>query len=349
MGTFPQGDGKSKVAPTIIDVSKRAKVSKSTVSRYITHKGYVSDSTREAIERAIRELGYRPNETARGLQSSRSNIIGGVVTNLTSSYYSQLVSGIQQACRLAGKGLLLGSGFGYPEEEERATLDMVDRSCDGLLLNLEFPLSAAARDVIEKSGIPVILVGSNEGAIAAGSVTLDNMGGAKEAMRVLLQAGHRRIVHLAGIEAHRDTHARIAGIASALAELGLSLADIAIEYDSFTEEHGYNSVKRLIAQKVDFTALFAGDDEIAAGAIAALKESGRAVPEDVSVVGFDDSFYARHLAPALTTVRLPIATVGELAVEMLLKVIEGATRRSSDIVVPAELIIRNSVTKAKRS
>ncbi|TPJ83355.1 LacI family transcriptional regulator [Mesorhizobium sp. B2-5-13] len=335
------------MAATIIDVSKRAKVSKSTVSRYLTGRGYVSDSTREIVEAAIRDLGYRPNETARGLQSSRSNIIGGVVTNLTSSYYARLVSGIQQACRFAGKGLLLGSGFGYPQQEERATLDMVGRSCDGLLLNLEFPLSASARDILEKSGIPVVLVGSSEGASAAGSVTLDNTGGAKEAMRVLLRAGHCRIVHIGGIPTHHDTHARVAGVALALAEFGLSLDDITIEYDSFTEEHGYNSVKRLIAQGLDFTAVFAGDDEIAAGAIAALKESGKLIPEDVSVIGFDDSFHARHLAPALTTVRLPIDTVGELAVQMLLEVIEGAPPAATHLVVPAKLIQRNSVANAR--
>ena len=330
---------------TIRDVSKAAKVSKSTVSRYIAKNGYVSDATREAVEKAIRELGYRPNKTARGLRSSRNNIIGSVVTNLT-NYHSRLIGGIQQACRVAGKGLLLGSGFGDPNEEEWAVLDLIDRSCDGLLLNIEFPLSAVARDALERSKIPVIIVGSGKVGPAVGSVVLDNAGGAREAMRFLLAAGHRRIVHIAGFPEHNDTQERIAGAELALAEVGMTLDDIIVRNGDFAEDHGYRTVDELLADGTAFTAIFAGDDDIAAGAYLRLKQEGIAIPQDVSVVGFDDSFHARHLTPALTSVRQPIESAGKLAVETLLQVLEGHPPGMTDVVVPTQLIVRDSVAAA---
>jgi LacI family transcriptional regulator len=327
----------------IKDVSKLARVSKSTVSRLISGHGYVSDEARTAIAAAIGDLGYRPNNNARGLRSNRSNIVGGVVADLRSPFYAQLVGGMQQACRRAGKGLLLSGGFGEPQEEERATLELLDRSCDGLLLNLEFPLSQSARDALRKSGVPVVMVGCQDRAVAAGSVTLDNVAGARMAMETLLDAGHRKIVHLGGSEAHKDSVARLTGIAQALAKYDLELSGIIVRHGTFTEEHGHEAVCRLIAEGIDFTAIFAGDDDIAAGAMMALKGLGRDIPKDVSIVGFDDNFHARHLTPPLTTIRQPIGLAGEQAVEMLLAILDGGTPKPKNIVIPTELLRRQSV------
>lgn len=328
---------------TIKDVSRLAKVSKSTVSRVIADNGYVSETKRRAVEEAIATLGYRPNTMARGLRSNRSNIIGGVVLDVTSPFYAQMVGGTQQACRDAGKGLLLSSGFGDTAEEERAIIELVDRSCDGLVLNLENPIRREVSDIIRAAGIPVVMVGASDYPVADGAVTVDNAGGAEAGMTYLLDQGHRRIAHLGGGTAHRDSRQRVRGIERALEAKGLTLDDIHIEHGTFTEQYGYDAIKRLFAHKAPYSAIFAGDDDIAAGAVLALKELGYRIPEDVSVIGFDDNFHARHLTPALTTVRQPIGEVGRIAAEMLLKLLSGHPLEQKTVIVPAELVVRGSV------
>ena len=334
---------------TINDVSKRAGASRSTVSRYISKNGYVSEAAREAIEKAIRDLGYRPNGNARALRSNRSNIFGGVVTDLASPFYAQLVSGLQMACKTAGKGLLLTSGFGDPSEEERAILDLVDRSCDGLLLNLEFPLSDIARDAIAKAGLPFVLIGCGTDSAASGSVNLENRQGAQQMMGHLLQLGHRRILHVSGNAQHPDTLARITGIHDALTQAGLPADRVTIVPGQFSEDHGYATVMQQFATGRPFTAIFAGDDDIAAGALMALKELGNRVPEDVSLAGFDDNFHARHLSPPLTTVNQPIGMAGSHAVSLLINMLESPGSAPAHQLLPTRFVKRSSTATASES
>jgi len=334
---------------TINDVSKRSGASRSTVSRFISKNGYVSKATRHAIEDAIRELGYRPNGNARALRSNRINIFGGVVTDLASPFYAQLVSGLQTACKAAGKGLLLTSGFGDPVEEERAILDLLDRSCDGLLLNLEYPLGAGARAALAKAGLPFVLIGCGTDATAAGSVQLEDRQGARQMMEHLLGLGHRRILHVAGIAQHPDTIARIEGLREALTAAGLAQDCVTIDAGQFDEAHGYHSIKRHFASGRPYTAVFGGDDDIAAGALMALRELGLRVPEDVSVAGFDDNFHARHLYPALTTINQPIGQAGSQAVALLINVLDGRENLVADQILPPGFVLRGSTAPASES
>nr|WP_316650652.1 LacI family DNA-binding transcriptional regulator [uncultured Gellertiella sp.] len=334
---------------TINDVSRRASVSRSTVSRYISGNGYVSEAARLAIEEAIHELGFRPNSNARALRSNRSNIFGGVVTDLASPFYAQLVSGMQIACKKAGRGLLLTSGFGDALEEERAILELVDRSCDGLLLNLEFPISATARQALATAGLPFVLIGCGTDAAASGAVLLENRLGARQMMAHLLGLGHRRILHIAGTLQHADTIARLDGISQALAEAGLGPDAVTTEAGQFSEEHGYATVRRHFSAGRPFTAIFGGDDDIAAGALMALRELGLVVPDDVSLTGFDDNFHARHLSPPLTTVRQPIGEAGSHAVGLLIGVLDGEQPETTEITLPTHFIARSSTATASAS
>ncbi|MCX8508207.1 MAG: LacI family DNA-binding transcriptional regulator [Rhodobacteraceae bacterium] len=333
---------------TINDVSKRAGASRSTVSRYISNNGYVSEAAREAIEAAIRELGYRPNGNARALRSNRTNIFGGVVTDLASPFYAQLVSGLQMACKSAGKGLLLTSGVGDPVEEERAILELLDRSCDGLLLNLEYPLSKGVRTALVKAGLPFVLIGCGTDASAAGAVRLENRLGARQMMDHLLGLGHRHVLHISGSAQHPDTIARVEGIHEALKAKGLPMESVTIAAGQFSEDHGYDTVKRLFAKGRPFTAIFGGDDDIAAGALMALKEQGLRIPDDVSVVGFDDNFHARHLSPPLTTVNQPIGEAGSHAVGLLIGALEDRPTAHRDVILPTHFVHRASTAPASQ-
>ena len=328
---------------TIKDVSRRAKVSRSTVSRIIAGNGYVSDSARQAVEQAIAELGYRPNQMARGLRSHRSNIIGVVVVDIAAPFHAQMVGGIQTRCRESEKNILVASGYADCDEETQALLELIDRSCDGLIIYLENPIGAEPKSIISKSKIPVVVIGGAECEVAQGSVRIDNFTGARDATRYLLGKGHRHIAYFAGNAEYHDTRERLRGIDAALAEAGLSRGDIYLDQGEYSETFGHAAAMRLFAATRSVTAIFCGDDDVAAGALLAAKQRGLSVPHDISIMGFDDNFHARHLTPALTTVRQPTDVAGRAAADLLLEIIEGKPLTSTDITIPAEIVVRESV------
>jgi LacI family transcriptional regulator len=335
--------------PTIKDVSRRAGVSRSTVSRLIAGTGYVSNSARVAVERAIEELGYRPNTLARGLRANRSNIIGAVVVDVASPFYAQMVGGMQKGARAGGRSVLVASGYADRDEEAHAVIELIDRACDGLILYLENPMRDDVVRLIETSKTPIVTIGGDESPVATAKIRIDNFGGARAAMRLLLEHGHRRIAYLSGGLKYRDTHERLRGIAAALGERGLSLDDITVVHGDFNEDFGIEATARLLRGRKSYTAIMAGDDDVAAGALAALKAAGKRVPADISLVGFDDNFHARHLTPALTTVRQPVDDVGYAASALLNDILAGSALAQGEIMTATELVVRDSVGRPART
>lgn len=333
---------------TIKDVSTRAGVSKSTVSRFIADNGYVSEEKRKAIEQAIKELNYRPNTMARGLRSNRSDIVGLVVVDVASPFYAQLAGGVQTACRVAGKSLLVTSGYAEPQSESRAIMELVDRSCDGLILYLENPLDDKVTDLLRKAQLPVVVIGHEQYEVAQANISVDNEAGAYQSMKMLLEKGHRQIAHFSGPLNYRDARDRLQGVRRALAGFGLTEDDIYLRHGIFSDEFGYDATTELVQSGKRFTAILAGDDDIAAGCMLALKQAGLAVPQQVSVIGFDDNFHARHMTPSLTTNRQPIEQVGQVAVETLLKLLKKRPIGQTSLVFPTELIERESVAPPLR-
>lgn len=328
---------------TIDDVSKRAGVSRSTVSRVVANNGYVSEEKRRAIQQAIAELGYRPNTLAQALRSNRSNMIGAVLVDIGTSYFANMVYGLQRATRKAGKALLVSSGYADQDQEARAIIELVDRSCDGILLYLERPLREDVIQIIRAARIPVVTIGRMGSEVARGTVQLDNFGGARDAMTFLLDQGHRKIVHLTGQPDFGDTAARLEGVAAALAARGMCMADIHVVNGTFHQDFGYSATMALIEQGHDFTAIFAGDDDMAAGVLLALRHAGRSVPGDVSVIGFDDTFHARHLWPPLTTIRQPVDHMGETAATLLLSLLSETGAPIQNTIIETTLVVRDSV------
>lgn len=328
---------------TITDVSRRANVSRSTVSRIIAGNGYVSDAAREAVALAIAELGYRPNQMARGLKSNRSNIIGAVVGDIAAPFYAQMAGGMQTGCRRRGKTILVVSGHANPEDETLAILELIDRSCDGLILYLENPVGEMANTIITQNQLPVVVIGGSTCSAAKGTVHIDNFTGARDAVRFLLSMGHRKIAYFSGNLEYHDTRERLRGIDAALGEVGMTRGDIYLDCGTYTEDFGQAAALRLLETGREFTAIFAGDDDIAAGVLLAVRQRGLQVPQDISIMGFDDNFHARHLTPTLTTIRQPIGLAGEKAADLLLSIIAGKTPRETDILIPTDLLIRDSV------
>lgn len=333
---------------TIDDVSKRAGVSRSTVSRVVADNGYVSEEKRRVIQQAITELGYRPNTLAQALRSNRSNMIGAVVVDVGTPYFANMVYGLQRATRKAGKALMVSSGYADQDEEARAIVELVDRSCDGILLYLEKPLRPDVVDIIRAARIPVVMIGRQGCEVASGSVQLDNFGGARDAVNFLLDQGHRRIVHLSGQADFGDTVARLEGIAAALEARGMTMDDIRVVSGEFSQEFGYGSTMALLEEGHEFTAIFAGDDDMAAGVLLALRHAGKSVPDDVSVIGFDDAFHARHLWPPLTTIRQPVDEIGETAATLLLKLLGEPAQALLQTIIGTRLVVRDSVAPPRQ-
>ena len=318
-------------------------MSRSTVSRLIAGNGYVSESARSAVEAAIRELGYRPNTLAQALRSNRSNMIGAVVVDVGTPYFANMVYGLQRACRGAGKSLMVISGFADQDQESKAIIELIDRSCDGIVLYLEKPLRPDVIEMIELAQIPVVMIGRDGSPMAQGVVMLDNIGGAVTAIRFLLDRGHTKIVHLSGQPDFGDTIARLEGIRIALEAHGLSTDSIRIVTGEFSEEFGYSATKALLDEHYDFTAIFAGDDDMAAGVLMALRDAGKSVPGDISVIGFDDTFHAKHLWPPLTTIRQPVDVMGQAAAEQMIKLLSEPQTAQLRTLIGTSLIRRDSV------
>ncbi|WP_052715614.1 LacI family DNA-binding transcriptional regulator [Devosia chinhatensis] len=334
---------------TITDVSRRAGVSRSTVSRVVAGNGYVSDANRKAIEAAIAELGYRPNSMAQALRSNRSNVIGAVVVDIGTPYFANIIYGVQRAIRPAGKSLMVSSGYADQDQEARAIIEMIDRSCDGIVLYLERPMREDAAEILRKAKIPVVSIGHDHCPASGGLVLLDNFEGARSAMRHLLALGHRKIVYLSGDPTIGDAIDRLSGVKAALAEYGMSIEDIEVQAGLFHENFGYQAGSEILRRRKDVTAVFAGADVIAAGLYLAVSEAGLRIPYDISVVGFDDSYHAKFMSPPLTTVRQEPDKLGEYAALHLLELMASSNATQLLSEVKTSLVLRSSAVEVQQA
>jgi LacI family transcriptional regulator len=333
---------------TIRDVSKLAKVSTSTVSRVICNNGIVSQETRKRVLDAIQQLGYCPNPLAQGLKYNRSNVIGVVVPDLSSPYFAHMLRGVEQAVENANLNMIVCSGHADQKSEIKAVKSLLGHRCAALILNIEATLSESEDDLtgLIQERVPVVMLGLHVPRYSQNSVYTDNERGGFLATEYLIRQGHTQIVHLSGPLKYRDSRARLAGYKCALKQAELpDRANYVIEGEEYTEEFGYRAVLDLLEKQVKFSAVFAGDDEIAAGVMEALRAKGLKVPEEVSVIGFDDMFYARLMHPKLTTIRQPIVEMGKAAGELAISLISKKTPTRVKKVFAPQLIIRSSVAR----
>ena len=344
-GSPGPGSAQAPRVATLDEVALRAGVSRSVASRAMNNARNVSAPKREAVARAASELGYVPNATARALATST---VGSVVLAVSNDdpalfgdpFFSQVLVGVAAALDRSELDLTL---MLTSSERGRARLERLLRSrrSDGVMLmalRRDDPLNrvAAATD------LPVVLGGRPLDAEARWYVDVDNRGGARLAAEHLLRSGRRRLATIAGPD---DLHASVArhqGFADAMAVERLPTDWV--EHADFTYEGGARAMTRLLAAHPDIDGVFAASDNMASGALRALKAAGRRVPEDVAVVGFDDLEIARHTEPALTTVSQPIRGLGQEMATMLVRLIDGDSPTS--IILPTRLVVRGSAPGA---
>jgi len=328
--------------PNIRDVAKRAGVSYQTVSRVLNDSPALRDSTRERVLGAIEELGYRPNPAARALVTSRSNTIG--VLSSQSALYGPTTSiqAIEVAARASGYRLSVTSIDSGDYESIRAGLDfLLGQSIDALVvLAPQVRVFEAIREV--SIGVPFVTLEATE-LDPGRSISVDQASGARMAVRHLVELGHTEILHIGGPSDWIEARARFDGYARELGDAGLEpRAEVVGDW---TADFGYRTGLDLLARR-DFTAVFCGNDQTALGLMHACRELGIRVPEDLSVVGFDDTPESAHFAPGLTTVRQNFAEIGRRAVALLLAELRGDDELDHAPIAP-ELVIRESTGPAR--
>lgn len=300
---------------TIREVARAASVSVATVSRVLNDKGPVRDETRHRVLGAARKLSYAPHGAARSLITRKTSTLGVLLPDLYGEFFSELIRGIDCCARESGYHVLV-SGSHSDRAEIEAVLRATRGRVDGLIV-MSPDLDARALRKNLTGGLPILLL-NGEGR-GFDSIRVDNYGGAVAMVRHLIGLGHRRIAHVSGPAGNRDAAERLRGYRDAIRTAsGPAMKPLVVPGD-FREEAGYRAGSRLLDRNDPPTAVFAANDSMAIGLLAAFQESGVRVPGDVAVGGFDDIPIARFTRPALSTVRVPIAELGSKATRRLLE------------------------------
>jgi LacI family transcriptional regulator len=335
---------------TLEKIGELAGVSRSTVSRVINNQESVRPEVRQRVLRVIQETRFQPHAGARALAAQRTQVIGLVIPRSVQSffadpYYPLLIQGIAQACNERRYTLSLFMFHNEVEEQDLYPRVLSRGLLDGVIIT-SFVEGDPLLPLLLESNMPFVLDGRPlfEGPI--NFVDVDNVAGSRNAVAHLVRLGRQRIGHIAGPLNTAVGKDRYQGYAEALARRGRSTEPALLAEGDFTEMSGYQACQSLIAAGVD--AIFAASDKMALGALRALRDAGRSVPDDVAVVGFDDLEAAAISDPPLTTVRQPTREAGVIAVEMLLDIIEDEQEEVRQLFLPTQLVIRESCGAMQR-
>ncbi len=343
-GTIGMTGGGGRAPATLIDVAQFADVHPSTASRALNAKtrDKVSAATVAKVLEAARRLDYQPNSLARGLKMSRTFTIGMLVPDLTNPLFPPIVRGIEDRLRESGLTLVLAN-TDNDDAKERSLLDaMTARRIDGLILataRRDYPLLSE----ILATGMPVVLVNRTTDDGLVPSVVGDDHAGIGQAVRHLVSLGHRKIAHVGGTQNVSTGLGRYHSFLSWMRSEGVDVdPELVVFATWFQEERGASAFEELFSRDVEFTAVVCGNDLIALGGYDVLRERGLKVPDDISIVGYNDIPFNDKFSPPLTSVRLPHYHIGFKAAEMLIEAIEEPDAHPSDVRLRPELIVRAS-------
>jgi LacI family transcriptional regulator len=329
--------------PTIYQVAERAGVSLSTVSRVLNGKASVNKVLKERVEKAVKELNYRPNSVARSLANNRTDSVGVLVPELNAPFFGDLMQAVESTLRAADKHVIISVGRNCLETEKDAIEFLISRNCDALIMHAE-ALSDEYLLELNQSKLPVALVNRQVEGLPEACTSLDNEKGGYLATRHLLELGHKDIAYISGPTDKCDASLRLEGHKRALSEAGLPINPQLIFNGDYSEEDGKIGLLELMARDVPFTALVCANDWMASGAISCARDLGMSLPHDLSVVGFDDVVFAHHVFPRLTTVSNPIAEMAEMSAKYILNKVYGQANNVQLYFEPS-LVVRESTVK----
>lgn len=329
---------------TLLEVARAAGVSAATVSRILNGGARVSEAKRAAVEAAIAALNFKPNALAQSLKRGRSLTFGVLTQSVDSPFFAETLLGIEAALVGTGYEPLIASGHWNPQEEADRLRRLLARQVDGLIVLF----GKLSNDELQRFAlhVPVVATGHELRSPRALAFRLDNELGGYMATRHLLDLGHRDIAHITGDLAHADAVDRLAGYRRALAEAGVPYDERLVVQGNFKEPGGVMAANRLLDAGVPFTAIFAANDQTAYGAHLALYRRGIRVPDDISLIGFDDLPSSLYTTPPLTTVRQPMFDVGRLAAQALLRMVEGEPA-TLDELPELSLVVRETTRRLR--
>lgn len=328
---------------TLENVAEAAGVSPSTVSRILNGTAVVSDAKRKAVDDAIARLGFVPDPLARGLAGGRTLSIGVVTQSLDSPFYGVALRGIEDELDKVGYNALFVSGHWNAAAEARCLDVLRSRRVDGIIV-LTGRLSDQALRACAKA-LPVVVAGRALKAPRLYSLRFDDFSGARMATEHLLELGHRRIACITGDPVHPDATERLRGYRAALEQAGIAFEPGLVVPGEFHEQSGHAAMERLLATRQRFSAVFACNDQMAFGAALALHRRGIKLPQEVSLVGFDDLIGATFAVPPLTTVHQPAYELGGVAAQAMLQLLRG--EQPSVVLPPPRLIARESTRRVR--
>ena len=344
---------------TLKDVAEKVGVSTAAVSQALTNSSsniLVSEKTREKILDVVKELNYSPNVYARSLRTQRTYIIGVVIANIESGHFGPIIGGIEEVVIPREYQFLITDAHGIAGREVACVNYFLSRQVEGIIF-VGAPKDCSdkvVRKVMEER-IPCATI-ERDSRICPPSVVINNESGGYLAAKYLLELGHRRVAFLSGPPNRVDCQDRLKGYKRALKEFGVDFKDFMIgkeimgKREKYTQGCGYDIMKALLRQYPEATACFCYNDLSAIGAMKALKDEGRKIPEDFSIVGFDDAVFAQYVDPPLTTICQPTRELGRKTATFLLEVLSGGDRKAAErIVLEPELIIRETVKENKKT
>lgn len=331
---------------TIHDVAETAGVSYQTVSRVLNNRPDVAESTRQRVLQAIDEMGYRPSAVARSLATQRTHLLGLVTIDYEDPFYAGVASGVQNEVQKFGWMLVITSNARNRALEQEYVRRLRERQVEGLVVIRDSFLKPEIdlQEPLEDVDIPLVVVCQSYLSGNFACLDIDNIEGAWQVTRHLLEAGHRQIAMVTAPETYQVTFDRTKGYLKALDEYGVKPdRDLIVEGDWLIED-GYRATRELLRRKRSFTALFCQNDYMAIGAMQVFREAGIRVPEDVSLVGYDDLAISAHLDPPLTTIWQPKLELGAMAVKLVMGQIETGLPADSQVhLLKPRLVIRHSV------
>lgn len=329
---------------TIGDVAEKAGVSKTTVSRILNgNYDHTTEETRNRVLKAIQDLDYRPNALAQGLKSSKTNVIGMVLSNLKNPFWITVLEGVEDACHDLGYNLMICNSDDDPKSEEQYIKEFQMRQVDGIVINP----TAKNFELYQKlvtTKYPMVMINRRISDLRTHNVVVDNVKGASMAVNLLLENGRKKVA----VFVYRSTHVstwkeRVEGYREALLANGFSINDLRIQELEPHLETVKEATLQFLQSYPDTDAIFSTNNMITLEVIEAIKERNLKIPNDIAVISYDETVWAKHLSPPLTTIKQPGYQMGHMAAKMLIESIDKKMKqRPKTIVLEPELIVRES-------
>lgn len=329
---------------TIYQVSDLAGVSLATVSRVINKNAKVSDKTKEKVLDAMRTLDYRPNASAQSLASNRSNCVGILVSELKGSFFGPMMAAIESQLRTYGKHVIITTGLATENNQSDGIEFLKSRNCDAIIIH-DDDLTDEYIIKLSKDDVPIYLISRYIKELANNCITLDDNLGGFLATQEVIKNGHHKIAYISGPKQKKDAQNRLKGHKLALNKAKIRFDEKMLYIGDYSEKSGSDGLKHLLNSNVTFTALVCANDEMASGAMKFAREKNLKLPQDLSIIGYDNIAIANYLYPTLTTVCNPVQEMGVMASKLVLRDIYKQKIDDIKSSFNPKLVIRDSIIK----